>query len=69
MSKWFLVISAFVLLTGCSTPHRIVLIDGSEIETLDQPEYNKATGFYEYEGASGKDRAINKDQVKSISEL
>ncbi|MDE1462944.1 YgdI/YgdR family lipoprotein [Spartinivicinus poritis] len=68
MSKWFLVI-ACVLLTGCSTPHRIVLIDGAEIETLDQPEYNKTTGFYEYEGVNGKDRTINKDQVKSISEL
>ncbi|WP_163834810.1 YgdI/YgdR family lipoprotein [Spartinivicinus ruber] len=68
MSKWLL-ISTLAVIAGCSTPHRILLIDGSEIETLDQPEYNRSTGFYEYEGVNGKNRSINKDQVKSISEL
>lgn len=68
MNKWF-IISALVLLTGCSSPHLIVLLDGSEIATLDQPSYNRTTGFFEFEAINGKDRTINRDQVKTIIEL
>ena len=59
-------IGAMIVLPVCSTPHWFVLLDGSEFETLDQPSYNRTTGFYEFEAVYGKEIAINKDQVKVL---
>lgn len=59
----------FGLLAGCASPSVITLIDGREIQTLDQPQYEEDSGFYEYEQLDGKRARINKDQVRSVTEL
>lgn len=66
-----MVILAFSLgmLVGCSTPTRITLIDGKEIITTNQPHYDKRSGFYEFKQYGGARSRINKDQVRSITEL
>lgn len=60
---------AFALLAGCSSPSVITLIDGREIQTLDQPKFDRDSGFYEYEQLDGKRARINKDQVRTVKEL
>lgn len=60
---------AFGLLAGCAAPSVITLIDGREIQTLDQPQYEEDSGFYEYQQLDGKRARINKDQVRSVTEL
>ncbi|MBF8741410.1 YgdI/YgdR family lipoprotein [Pseudomonas guariconensis] len=64
-----LAISAFAVLAGCSTPSQIILNDGREIQTFDTPEFDKASGFYEFKQIDGKPTRINKDQVRSIKDL
>ncbi|MBB2496461.1 YgdI/YgdR family lipoprotein [Aquipseudomonas ullengensis] len=59
----------FVALTGCSTPSVITLNDGSQIQTVDAPEFDDASGFYEFEQLDGKPARINKDQVITVKEL
>lgn len=60
---------ALGLLAGCSTPSVIVLNDGREIQTLDTPEYDAKSGFYEFKQPDGKLQRLNKDQVRNIKEL
>ncbi|MCQ4326131.1 YgdI/YgdR family lipoprotein [Stutzerimonas stutzeri] len=60
---------ALGLLAGCSTPSVIVLNDGREIQTLDIPEYDAKSGFYEFKQPDGKLQRLNKDQVRTIKEL
>lgn len=57
------------LLAGCANPSVITLNDGREIQTLDHPEYDRSSGFYEYEGLDGKPGRVNKDQVRTVEEL
>ncbi|MBU2711430.1 MULTISPECIES: YgdI/YgdR family lipoprotein [Zooshikella] len=59
----------FAALTGCSTPHLITLQDGTHIQTVDTPDFNEDTGFYEYETDNGNDESVNKNVVKKIREL
>ena len=56
-------------LAGCSSPTVITLNDGREIQTLDIPDFDEETGFYEFEQLDGKRAQINKDQVRTIKEL
>lgn len=56
-------------LAGCSTPSVITLNDGREIQTVDKPDYDDETGFYEFEQLDGKRATINKDQVRTVKEL
>ncbi|MBK58655.1 MAG: YgdI/YgdR family lipoprotein [Pseudomonas sp.] len=63
------VLVGMALLTGCSSPSVITLNDGREIQTLDQPEYDDESGFYEFEGIDGKPGRVNKDQVRTVQEL
>lgn len=60
---------AFCVLAGCSTPSSIVLNDGRELQTLDTPEYDAKSGFYEFKQLDGKFQRINKDQVRTIKDL
>ncbi|MGK9064156.1 YgdI/YgdR family lipoprotein [Stutzerimonas chloritidismutans] len=62
-------IAGLSLLGGCSTPTVITLNDGREIQTLDRPDYDDDSGFYEYEGLDGKPGKVNKDQVRTVQEL
>ncbi|KGK83432.1 YgdI/YgdR family lipoprotein [Pseudomonas stutzeri] len=56
-------------LTGCANPSVITLNDGREIQTLDHPEYDEESGFYEYEQLDGNPGKVNKDQVRTVREL
>jgi len=58
-----------LLLAGCSSPSVITLNDGREIQTLDRPDFDDESGFYEYEGPDGKPGKVNKDQVRTVKEL
>lgn len=60
---------SFGVLAGCSSPSLITLKDGSEIQTVDKPVFNKKTGFYEYKQINGKEAAINKDDIITIKRL
>ncbi|MBC9251395.1 hypothetical protein A9179_14055 [Pseudomonas alcaligenes] len=66
-----ILVAAFGLaaLTGCSTPSVITLNDGSQIQTVDTPEFDNDSGFYEFEQLDGKPARINKDQVITVKEL
>ncbi|CAM5423377.1 MULTISPECIES: YgdI/YgdR family lipoprotein [Pseudomonadaceae] len=64
-----LVIVGLGALTGCANPSVITLNDGREIQTLDHPEYDDESGFYEYEQLDGNPGKVNKDQVRTVREL
>lgn len=57
------------LLAGCANPSVITLNDGRQIQTLDSPDYDRSSGFYEYQGLDGKPGRVNKDQVRTVEEL
>ncbi|QLC74470.1 YgdI/YgdR family lipoprotein [Pseudomonas sp. LPB0260] len=56
-------------LAGCTSPSVITLNDGRELQTRDQPHYDAASGFYEFEQLDGTRAKVNKDQVSTIHEL
>ncbi|SEE41706.1 YgdI/YgdR family lipoprotein [Pseudomonas anguilliseptica] len=58
-----------VALTGCASPTVITLNDGREIQTIDEPNYDEDSGFYEFEQLDGKRAKVNKDQVRTVKEL
>ncbi|QCT96863.1 YgdI/YgdR family lipoprotein [Stutzerimonas degradans] len=64
-----LVIVGLGALTGCANPSVITLNDGREIQTLDHPEYDDESSFYEYEQLDGNPGKVNKDQVRTVREL
>jgi major membrane immunogen (membrane-anchored lipoprotein) len=64
-----MVIFALMALVACSTPYRMMLKDGTVIEMADEPEFDKDTGFYEYNTLDGKNVRVNKDQVVEIKEM
>lgn len=53
---------------GCSSPQKILLNDGTVIETRDEVDYDKKTGFYEYEDQDGKEAIVNSSEIKIIEE-
>ena len=65
----FALAAALAALAGCSSPSVITLNDGREIQTVDQPEYDSDSGFYEFEQLDGKRTKVNKDQVRTVEEL
>ncbi|WP_060508559.1 YgdI/YgdR family lipoprotein [Pseudomonas sp. NBRC 111124] len=64
-----LLFGTFAALAGCSTPSLITLNDGREIQAVDTPHFEKDTGFYEFQQLDGKRTRINRDQVRTISDL
>ncbi|WP_085614299.1 MULTISPECIES: YgdI/YgdR family lipoprotein [unclassified Pseudomonas] len=64
-----LLFGTFATLAGCSTPSLITLNDGREIQAVDAPEFDRDAGFYEFQQLDGKRTRINKDQVRTISDL
>ncbi|GLK90667.1 YgdI/YgdR family lipoprotein [Pseudomonas turukhanskensis] len=56
-------------LAGCASPSVITLNDGREIQTVDEPEYDSDSGFYQFEQLDGKRTKVNKDQVRTVKEL
>ena len=65
----FLLALGLASLAGCASPTVITLNDGREIQTVDQPEYDEDTGFYEFEQLDGTRAKVNKDQVTTVKEL
>ncbi|HBX57689.1 YgdI/YgdR family lipoprotein [Pseudomonas sp. UBA2684] len=65
----FLLALGLATLAGCASPSVITLNDGREIQTVDQPEYDDDSGFYEFEQLDGKRAKVNKDQVRTVKEL
>jgi len=65
----FLLALGIGALAGCASPTVITLNDGREIQAVDQPHYDRNSGFYEFEQLDGKRTRINKDQVRTISDL
>lgn len=61
-------ISGCAVLAGCSSPSVVEKRDGGQVMTADEPEYNKDSGFYEYD-KDGKKVQVNKDDVKSIEQV
>ncbi|MEN5303753.1 MULTISPECIES: YgdI/YgdR family lipoprotein [Pseudomonas] len=64
-----LLFGTFATLAGCSTPSLITLNDGREIQAVDAPHFDKDSGFYEFQQLDGKRTRINRDQVRTISDL
>ncbi|NMZ69284.1 protein of unknown function [Pseudomonas peli] len=58
-----------IALTGCASPTVITLNDGREIQTIDEPNFDEDSGFYEFEQLDGKRAKVNKDQVRTVKEL
>ncbi|WP_414156149.1 YgdI/YgdR family lipoprotein [Pseudomonas sp. BNK-30] len=64
-----LLIGAFATLAGCSTPSLITLNDGREFQTVDEPQFDQESGFYEFQQLDGKQTRVNRDQIRTISDL
>ncbi|MCI0912735.1 MULTISPECIES: YgdI/YgdR family lipoprotein [Pseudomonas] len=64
-----LLIGAFATLAGCSTPSLITLNDGREFQTVDEPTFDQESGFYEFQQLDGKQTRVNRDQIRTISDL
>ncbi|WDY58888.1 YgdI/YgdR family lipoprotein [Pseudomonas sp. PSKL.D1] len=64
-----LLLGTFATLAGCSTPSVITLNDGREFQTVDAPKFDQDSGFYEFQQLDGKQTRINRDQIRSISDL
>ncbi|WP_339522167.1 YgdI/YgdR family lipoprotein [Pseudomonas sp. EA_35y_Pfl2_R111] len=58
-----------IALTGCASPTVITLNDGREIQTVDEPDFDEESGFYEFEQLDGKRAKVNKDEVRTVKEL
>ncbi|MCO7571140.1 YgdI/YgdR family lipoprotein [Pseudomonas chlororaphis] len=65
----FMLALGLTALAGCASPSVITLNDGREIQAVDTPQYDKDSGFYEFEQLDGKRTRINKDQVRTVKEL
>ncbi|WP_349976493.1 YgdI/YgdR family lipoprotein [Pseudomonas sp. WHRI 8519] len=64
-----LLIGAFATLAGCSTPSLITLNDGREFQTVDEPTFDQESGFYEFQQLDGKQTRVNREQIRTISDL
>jgi major membrane immunogen (membrane-anchored lipoprotein) len=64
-----LLAASLLTLAGCSTPSVITLNDGTQIQTMDVPDFDEGSGFYEFEQLDGKHTRVNKDQVITVKEL
>ncbi|HEK1689448.1 lipoprotein [Pseudomonas putida] len=64
-----LLTGAFATLAGCSTPSLITLNDGREFQTVDEPKFDQDSGFYEFQQLDGKQTRVNRDQIRTISDL
>jgi len=65
----FLLALGLGTLAGCASPTVITLNDGREIQSVDTPQFDDDTGFYEFEQLDGKQTRINKDQVRTVKDL
>lgn len=56
-------------LAACGSPtYRISLKDGRDFLSKGKPEFQKKTGYYQYENLSGRDALVRADEVLTIEE-
>ncbi|QXL99318.1 YgdI/YgdR family lipoprotein [Cronobacter sakazakii] len=59
-----------VTVAGCSSNQAVKTTDGKTVVTDGKPEVDSDTGLVSYKNAqTGQTEQINRDQVKSMSEL
>jgi hypothetical protein len=51
---------------GCATPYAIHLKDGEVIQSRDEPEFDRDSGFYEFEDVTGTRVRMNKDEISRM---
>ncbi|EPB6467887.1 YgdI/YgdR family lipoprotein [Cronobacter dublinensis] len=62
--------STLFTVAGCSSNQAVKTTDGNTVVTDGKPEVDKDTGLVSYKNAqTGQTEQINRDQVKSMSEL
>ena len=61
-----IVASAFLFALGCDAPHSIKLMDGTIIESENEPQFEKTSGFYIFKTENGGKMKLNKDEIRSI---
>lgn len=61
---------ALLFVSGCSSNQTVKTTDGRTIVTDGKPQVDEDTGLVSYRNAeTGQTEQINRDQVKSMSEL
>ncbi|RON01012.1 hypothetical protein BK659_26430 [Pseudomonas brassicacearum] len=65
----FMLALGLATLAGCSSPAVITLNDGREIQSVDTPQFDSKSGFYQFEQLDGKQTRINKDQIRTVKDL
>jgi hypothetical protein len=64
---WIALLAAIAAsLVACATPYEIQMKDGRTIETRNEPQPEKATGFYVFEDQDGRRVRVNKDEIVEI---
>lgn len=62
--------ATLITVAGCSSNQAVKTTDGNTVVTDGKPEVDKDTGLVSYKNAqTGQTEQINRDQVKSMSEL
>ncbi len=62
--------TALFTVAGCSSNQAVKTTDGKTVVTDGKPQVDDDTGLVSYENAeTGQTEQINRDQVKSMSEL
>ena len=62
--------AALFTVVGCSSNQAVKTTDGKTIVPDGKPQVDEDTGLVSYENAeTGKTEQVNRDQVKSMSEL
>lgn len=62
--------AALFTVAGCSSNQAVKTTDGKTVVTDGKPQVDSDTGLVSYENAeTGKTEQINRNQVKSMSEL
>lgn len=69
MKKFMMILAVTGIMVGCSSPQKVVLNNGQVIETKDEVDYNRKTGFYEFEDEDGNENSVNASEVTTIEEM
>ena len=66
MIRLFVLALLAAALAACATPYVITLKNGEVVQSRDEPEYDRNSGFYQFDDASGKRMRMNKDEIVSM---
>lgn len=69
IARHFTAAALILMLAACGSPtYRICLKDGREFHSKGKPEFQKKTGYYQYENLNGRDALVRADEVLTIEE-